>query len=85
MIQTVEATIDQQGRVRLLEPVRLLLRHRALVTILEEVPADAEGLAPPRTHAEMAAAHRARSERLTAGEAVYVSVDLPYVDDGADW
>ena len=35
MIRTVEAEIDEQGNVRLLEPVRLPARRRALVTILE--------------------------------------------------
>jgi hypothetical protein len=39
MIQTVEAVIDEDGRVRLLESVRLPEARRALVTILEEVPA----------------------------------------------
>ncbi|HVO26844.1 MAG TPA: hypothetical protein VMW56_24810 [Candidatus Margulisiibacteriota bacterium] len=39
MIQTIEAVIDEQGNVRLLEPVRLAETRRALVTILEEQPA----------------------------------------------
>ena len=39
MIQTVEAVIDEEGRVRLLEDVRLPEARRALVTILEEAPA----------------------------------------------
>ena len=38
MIQTIEAAIDEQGNVRLLEPVRLAETRRALVTILEEQP-----------------------------------------------
>jgi hypothetical protein len=38
MIRTVEATIDEQGNVRLLEPVKLGSTRRALVTILEDVP-----------------------------------------------
>ena len=38
MIQTIEAVIDEQGNVRLLEPVRLAEARRALVTILEEQP-----------------------------------------------
>lgn len=37
MIKTVEAVIDEQGAVRLLEEVRLSGARRALVTILEEV------------------------------------------------
>ena len=36
MIQTVEASIDEQGRVQLLEAVHLPIARRALVTILEE-------------------------------------------------
>ena len=40
MIRTVEAVIDEQGRVRLLEPVPVPGPRRALVTILEEEPAE---------------------------------------------
>ena len=36
MIQTVEALIDEDGTVSLLEAVRLPSARRALVTILEE-------------------------------------------------
>ena len=39
MVKTVEAVIDEQGRVSLLEPVHLAFTRRALVTILEEEPA----------------------------------------------
>ncbi|MFH1115815.1 MAG: hypothetical protein V1792_18045 [Pseudomonadota bacterium] len=38
MIRTVEATIDEQGNVRLLEPVKLPAVRKALVTILEDAP-----------------------------------------------
>jgi hypothetical protein len=38
MIRTVEAIVDEHGRVRLLERVSLPEARRALVTILEEVP-----------------------------------------------
>jgi hypothetical protein len=38
MIQTVEAVIDKNGIVRLLQPVHVTTAHRALVTILEEAP-----------------------------------------------
>src|SRR5258708_39446484 len=38
MIRTVEAVIDEQGNVRLLEPVHLPTARRALVTILEDHP-----------------------------------------------
>ncbi len=40
MKQTVEAIIDEQGHVRLMEPVRVKGVHRALVTILDEAPAE---------------------------------------------
>ena len=36
MIQTVEAIIDEQGNVHLLEAVHVPTARRALVTILEE-------------------------------------------------
>ena len=39
MIKTVEAVIDEQGHVRLLEPVVVPRTQRALETILEEEPA----------------------------------------------
>ena len=39
MIRTFEAVIDEQGVVRLLEDVHLPAARRALVTILEDVPA----------------------------------------------
>ena len=38
MIRTIEAVIDEQGHVRLLEPVQLSGVRRAFVTILEEEP-----------------------------------------------
>lgn len=40
MIKTVEAVIDEQGNVRLLERVRPGAARRALVTILEESPSE---------------------------------------------
>ena len=40
MIKTVEAIIDEQGNVRLLERVRPQGERRALVTILEERPSE---------------------------------------------
>ncbi len=38
MIQTLEAEIDTNGNVRLLQPVRLAKKRRALLTVLEEEP-----------------------------------------------
>jgi hypothetical protein len=40
MIKTVEAVIDEQGNVRLFEPIHPRTACRALVTILEESPAE---------------------------------------------
>ena len=40
MIQTVEAIVDERGAVRLLEPLLLDRRHRALVTILADEPSE---------------------------------------------
>jgi hypothetical protein len=40
MIKTVEAVIDEHGNVRLLEPIHPRTARRALVTILEESPAE---------------------------------------------
>jgi hypothetical protein len=39
MIRTIEAVIDEQGMIRLLEVVRLADPRRAFVTILDEEPA----------------------------------------------
>ena len=39
-MKTVEAVIDEQGNVRLLEPIRPAGARRALVTILEESPVE---------------------------------------------
>lgn len=36
MVKTFEAVIDEQGNVRLLEPVHLSATRRALVTVLED-------------------------------------------------
>ena len=38
MLHTIEAIIDEQGNVRLLEPIHLPAARRALVTILEDEP-----------------------------------------------
>ena len=38
MLQTLEAVIDEQGRVSLIKGIRLPTARRALVTILEEEP-----------------------------------------------
>lgn len=43
-MRTLKAIIDEQGNVKLLEPVILSDRHQALVTILEDRPS--QGLRP---------------------------------------
>lgn len=43
MLRTIEAVIEADGRVRLLEPVSLTTAHRALVTVLEESADEAGG------------------------------------------
>ncbi len=35
-MRTIEATIDEQGKVRLLEPIQVTGKRRVLVTIFEE-------------------------------------------------
>lgn len=40
MFQTIEAVIDEQDNVRLLEPIQLPAGRRALVTILDYEPID---------------------------------------------
>ncbi len=39
-MRTIEAVIDEQGAVRLLEEIQLPASRRALVTILEEEPSE---------------------------------------------
>jgi len=38
MIQTFEGVVDRQGRLRLLEPVKLPPMRRVLITVLDEEP-----------------------------------------------
>ncbi len=42
MLQTVEAEIDVSGQIRLLEPLRVSKKSRAIVTVLEETNGVAE-------------------------------------------
>jgi hypothetical protein len=43
MLRTIEAVIEPDGQVRLLEPVALTTSHRALVTVLEAAADDEAG------------------------------------------
>lgn len=38
MVRAIEAKIDEQGNVTLMQPVKLTATRRALVTILEDAP-----------------------------------------------
>jgi len=42
MLQTVEAEIDASGQIRLLEPLHVSKKSRAIVIVLEESNGDAE-------------------------------------------
>jgi hypothetical protein len=42
MLQTLEGIIDQDGKLRVLEPVQLPRFRRVLITILEEAPSTEE-------------------------------------------
>ena len=43
MLQTVEAEIDASGNVRLLEPLHVSKKSRAIVTVLKETNGNSEG------------------------------------------
>jgi predicted DNA-binding antitoxin AbrB/MazE fold protein len=38
MLKTIEAVTDQNGILRILEPIKLPKRHRVIITILDEEP-----------------------------------------------
>lgn len=40
MLKTIEAVIDQNGRLRFLEPFQLPKHRRLLITILDEEPSE---------------------------------------------
>lgn len=67
MIQTLEATIDEKGGVRLLEPIQLNAPRRVLVTILEQPASDKEDLAA--AYRDMAHDEARESEALEWAEA----------------
>ena len=67
MSQTVEAIVDKDGRVELLESIRLAETRRALVTILDEVPADEATL--ELGYQQMAQDEERESEALEWAEA----------------
>ena len=67
MSQTVEAIVDKDGRVELLESIRLAETRRALVTILDEGPADEAAL--ELGYQQMAQDEERESEALEWAEA----------------
>ena len=67
MSQTVEAVIDKEGKVRLLESIRLAEARRALVTILDDIPADESAL--ELGYQQMAQDEERESEALEWAEA----------------
>lgn len=49
MLTTIEAEIDVNGEVKLMEPVKIKRRSRAIVTVIEgEEPKSSEGSTPAR-------------------------------------
>ena len=52
MIRTVEAVVDAEGNVRLLEDVQLPGPRRALLTILDDAPSDDTALLSERALAD---------------------------------
>jgi hypothetical protein len=65
MLRTIEAVIESDGSVRLLEPVSLTGARRALVTILNE-PGDQAGASSPVLLSEPALADWNREEEDAA-------------------
>jgi hypothetical protein len=62
MHRTVEAIVEADGRVRLLEPVELGTARRALLTILEEPAEDAANLPALLSEAALADWNRAEED-----------------------
>ena len=67
MSQTIEAVINQEGQVQLLESIRLNEARRALVTILDEAPTEDASL--DLGYQEMAQDEERESEALEWSEA----------------
>ena len=83
MIQTVEAVIDEEGRVQLLGVVQVASPRRALVTVLEEpatIPGEAALLAEG---SEVENAIRSARPKRSPGEG-FVRTEGALADD-RDW
>jgi hypothetical protein len=72
MLQTVEAVIERDGRVRLLEPMTLPESRRALVTVLPNAAGTAEDLAA--AYAAMAADEAREADALEWANALISDV-----------
>ncbi len=48
MLRTLEAVIDEQGQIKLLEPAAMIRGQRALVILMEDEPGEAEWLVGAR-------------------------------------
>lgn len=73
MMQTVEAIIDENGQVRLLENVRLSAARRALLTILEDAPPKVSDLS-----------NQTLAEKWSDNQKFLEAIDDAYADDDAD-
>jgi hypothetical protein len=67
MSQTLDAIIDEEGKVELLESIRLAEARRALVTILDDSPTDESTL--ELGYQQMAQDEERESEALEWAEA----------------
>jgi hypothetical protein len=67
MSQTLEAVIDREGKVQLLQSIRLEEARRALVTILDDSPADESTL--ELAYQQMALDEESEAEALEWAEA----------------
>ena len=67
MSQTIEAVIDKDGKVQLLESVQLDEARRALVTILDDLPTDESTL--ELGYQQMALDEESEAEALEWAEA----------------
>lgn len=67
MSQTLEAVIDREGKVQLVESIRLAEARRALVTILDDPPSDESNL--ELGYQQMALDEESEAEALEWAEA----------------
>lgn len=73
MMQTVEAIIDENGAVRLLETVRLPQARRALLTILDDFPQETSALS-----------NQSLAEKWSDNQDFLNAISEAYADDDAE-